>query len=385
VGVARHPEADEPPPGAAGPAAVAPGAVDVRSASLAVLAALAIVFSLRVAQEVFVPLVLGIVVSHALEPLVTALTRVRIPRPLGAFLVLGACVAGLGGGVWALQDDARAMVDELPAAARKLRQALRQVQGGETAIGKVHDLASEIERGAAEAAGVEPADRGVPRVQVEERPLNFPNLLWTGSLGVIGVVGQAILLLFLVYFLLASGDLYKRKLVALVGPSLGRKRVTVQVLDDISLQVQRFLSVQLVTAAVVALASWLAFRWLGLAQAAVWGIAAGVLNTVPYFGPLLVMAGVAMVGVVQFGSVAMAASLAGVAFAITSIEGYLLTPVLLGRAVRMNQVAVFVGLLFWTWMWGIVGILLAVPVMAMVKAVCDRVEDLRPIGELLGE
>jgi predicted PurR-regulated permease PerM len=204
-------------------------------------------------------------------------------------------------------------------------------------------------------------------------------------MGLLGLLSQGLLLVFLVYFLLSSGDLYKRKLVRVVGAPLSRKRVTLEVLDEIGDQIQRFLLVQVVTSAVVALASWAAFHWTGLANAALWGILAGLFNSIPYFGPFLVMAGVALVAFMQFGTFEMAASVAGLAFAITTVEGFLLTPWLVGRAARMNEVAVFVGLLFWAWMWGVIGLLLAVPLMVAVKAVCDRIDDLKPIGELLGD
>ena len=110
-------------------------------------------------------------------------------------------------------------------------------------------------------------------MELAEKPLDVRSALWTGSMGILGVASQGILLLFLVYFLLASGDLYKRKLVRIVGPSLSRQRTTLEVLDEVSGQIQRFLFVQLLTSAIVALISWLAFRWAGLGQAAAWGVA----------------------------------------------------------------------------------------------------------------
>ena len=361
-------------------------AADRRAVAVTLLAALGVIAALRAGREVFVPIVLGIILTYALEPVVGWLTRLRVPRPLGAAIVLAGVVGTLALGTYALQDDALALVDSLPSAARQVREQLRVSRGGaEGPIEKVRTLASEIERGAAEAAGAEVLPRGVTRVQLEEKPLDVRAALLSGSMGAIGLAGQAILLLFLVYFLLASGDLYRRKLVRMAGPSLSRKKVTLEALEEIGDQIQRVLFVQMLTGVVVGVASWLAFSWMGLGQAAVWGVAAGVLNSIPYFGPVIVMSGVALAGFFQFGTLSMALAFAGVAFAITSLEGYFLTPWLFGRAVQMNQVAVFIGLLFWGWLWGIVGLLLAVPMLVVVKSIADRVEDLRPIGELLGE
>ena len=361
-------------------------AADRRAVAVTLLAALGVIAALRAGREVFVPIVLGIILTYALEPVVGWLTRLRVPRPLGAAIVLAGVVGTLALGTYALQDDALALVDSLPSAARQVREQLRVSRGGaEGPIEKMRTLASEIERGAAEAAGTEVLPRGVTRVQLEEKPLDVRAALLSGSMGAIGLAGQAILLLFLVYFLLASGDLYRRKLVRMAGPSLSRKKVTLEALEEIGDQIQRVLFVQMLTGVVVGVASWLAFSWMGLGQAAVSGVAAGVLNSIPYFGPVIVMSGVALAGFFQFGTLSMALAFAGVAFAITSLEGYFLTPWLVGRAVQMNQVAVFIGLLFWGWLWGIVGLLLAVPMLVVVKSIADRVEDLRPIGELLGE
>jgi predicted PurR-regulated permease PerM len=359
---------------------------NVPSVALGVLAAVAGIAVLRFAAEVFVPVLLGILISYALEPIVAGGTRLGIPRAPGAAALLLALVGAVGSGAYALGDDAIALLDRVPTAARKLRQTLREVRGSEeSTLQKVEAMAVEIEKSAAEAAGVPPPPQGVTRVEIHEKLLDVRGYLWSGPVGLLALGSQAILLVFLAYFLLCSGDLFRQKLLLIAGPSLGRRRVTREVLDEISQQIQRFLFVQLCTSVVVAFVSWLAFRGLGLEQAAMWGIAAGVLNSIPYFGPLIVTSAVALVAFLQFGTPAMTLAVAAASLAITSLEGFLLTPYLMGRAARMNEVAVFIGLLFWSWMWGIMGLLLAVPVLVMIKAVADRVEDLKPVGELLGD
>jgi predicted PurR-regulated permease PerM len=191
--------------------------------------------------------------------------------------------------------------------------------------------------------------------------------------------------LFLAYFLLVAGDTFRRKLVKITGPALSKKKITVQVLDEITSQIQRYLLVQIATSLVVGVATWLAFLWIGLEHAAIWGIAAAVFNTIPYLGPVVVTGCTALVALLQFGTLGMAFLVGAVALLITSLEGYLLTPWLTGRASRMNAVTVFVGVLFWGWLWGVWGLLLGVPIIMVVKAVCDRVEDLKPVGQMLGD
>jgi predicted PurR-regulated permease PerM len=188
-----------------------------------------------------------------------------------------------------------------------------------------------------------------------------------------------------VYYLSASGDLYRRKLVRLAGPSLSQKKITVQILEEIDRQIERFLLTRLLISLIVGSVLGVGFWMLGLRQAALWGLGAAVLFTVPYVGPVAVTIGAAVAGFVQFGSLSMAGAAGGLTLAVAAIEGNVLAPWLLSRAGRMNAVAVFVSLLFWGWIWGVWGLLLAVPMMAAAKTICERVEDLTSYAEWLKE
>lgn len=364
---------------------LAPPNVNVRSVALTVLAACAAMAVLWWAQEVFIPIVLSVLVSYAVEPPVLWLMRVHVPRTAAAALVVGSLAAGLGYSGWLLADDAAAIVAQLPEAAQKLRATLRPTRGEPGTIAQVQRAADELQKTAAATAGTTPAPRGVQRVQIEEPAIDFREYLFWGSAGALTFAGQAVLILFFVFFLLATGDLFKRKLVRIAGPSLEKKKITVQILNEINDQIERFLFVRVVTSVVVGVATYVAFKLVGLEQAGVWAVLAGVFNSIPYFGPVIVAAGTAVVAFLQFGTLAMAAYVAGISLVITSIEGWLLTPWLTSRAARTNEVAVFVGLIFWGFIWGLWGTLLAVPMLVVVKAFCDRIEDLKPVGELLGE
>jgi predicted PurR-regulated permease PerM len=359
--------------------------IGVRGVMLTVLAGAATMALLYWAREVFIPIVLSILISYALEPVVVWLMRVWIPRVLASLLVVAALTGSLGYAVYSLSDDFAALAAELPEAAAKLRQQMRGEPGEEGAIRHVQRAAEELQKTADEAAGLNPAPRGVQRVQIEEPALNVREYLSWGSASLIAFGGQAILIIFFVFFLLASGDLFKRKLVKLAGPSLEKRKITVQILDEINTQIERFLLVRVFTSAVVGIASWLAFRAIGLNEAGLWGMAAGVFNSIPYFGPVIVAVGTFVVAFLQFDTVAMGIYVAGVSLVITTIEGWMLTPWLTSRAARTNEVAMFIALIFWSFVWGLWGTLLAVPMLVAVKSCCDRIEDLKPIGELLGE
>jgi len=204
-------------------------------------------------------------------------------------------------------------------------------------------------------------------------------------MGLAGLASRLAMVCFLAYFLLLADDLFKRKLVKHASSTLAGKKITVSVLEAIGGQIERFMLVQIFTSCIVGVATGVALWWLGLENPGVWGLAAGIFNSIPYFGPLIVTAGLAVVALLQFGAFGMTALIAGVALLITSLEGWVLTPALVGRTAQMNRVAVFAGLLFWSWMWGVWGTLLAVPMMMVLKAICDHVEDCQPVADFLSE
>jgi predicted PurR-regulated permease PerM len=360
---------------------------NVRSVALGVLMVIAVLAVLRWASGFFIPLMLGLVFTYALSPVVDWLQRLKVPRAISAGVLIRGILGGAGACVYSLSDDANDLIASLPDAARKVRDVLhRSPKKQDTALETVQKAAAELQK-AAEEAGPKgaAATRGVARVVVEKPRFDLRDHLWTGTLGLANVAGQTVIVTFLTYFLLVSGNTFRRKLVKIAGPGLAEKKLTVQALDEINAQMQRYLLVQLAASVAVGLATGISFAVIGLKHAAVWGVAAGVLNLVPYIGSFAVTAAAALVAFLQFdGDVNMAMLVAGSSLLINTIEGYLLVPWATSRANSMNPVAVFVGVLAWGWLWGVWGLLLGIPILMAVKAVCDRVDHLKPIGELLG-
>jgi predicted PurR-regulated permease PerM len=361
------------------------GPRDPRTVALVVLAVLAVLTAINVAQAVLIPFLLSGLIFYALDPLVDRLQRWHVPRALSAAVLLLALVAGIGSVAYALSGQAMTVVEQLPEGVRRLRAELRPRPSDAGTIDKVQRAAKELDRAAADAIDPAPAPQGVMRVQVVEPTLRASSYLAAGWSGAVAFTAQALLVLFLAYFLLVADDMFKRKLVKHVSPTLGQKKLTVQILDQIGVQIERFLLVQIFTSALVAVVTAVALWSVGLRQAAVWGLAAGVLNSIPYFGPLIVTAGLATVAFLQFGTIEMSVAVAAIALAITTCEGWLLTPVLLGRVGQVNHIAVFGSLLLWSWMWGVWGMFLAIPILMVVKSVADHVEGLQPLADFLGE
>jgi predicted PurR-regulated permease PerM len=357
--------------------------VDIRSMSLVVLAIFASLFVLHWAKAVFIPVMLSILCSYALSPIVNWMERWHIPRWLSAAVLLASILGGTSATVWSLRDEAVQLVRALPAATQKLANALRTHAGAAPSpLETVQKAASQLEqaaRGEAQANA-----RGVTRVVIEPTRFDIKKYLWSGGIGLAALIGQATVVIFLTYFLMLSGDTFRRKMLKLAGPNFSDKKFTLQALHEVADQIQRYLQVQVLTSAVVGVLTWLALMALGLDNAAVWGIAAGVLNLIPYIGSVIIAGATAMVAFLQFGTLDMALVVGSASLVIHAVTGNLLTPWLTSRTSRMSPVAVFVGMLAWGWLWGVWGLLLGIPILMMVKAVCDRVDDLKPIGEFLG-
>lgn len=374
--------ASAPAPGAA---PVAARAIRVARMEVAVglLAIIALIAALYLARAFVVPLLIGILASYTLRPVVNWLTTCRIPRAVGAAMVLAALAGSLSWVAFSLSDDAAAVIETLPESARKLRQNLSAARtGAPTALQNMQETANELEGAAADAG----AKRGTRLVTVSasEPTAWLRDYALAQSRLLITVVMQAPIVLLLTYFLLASGDHFRRKLVGFVGPSLTRMKDAVRILDEIDTQVQRYLLATLVSNILIAVGTWLAFEALGMQHAAFWGVAAGILHFIPYLGPVLVALASGMAGFLQFGALPGAFAVAGASLLVSGVVGFLFTTWLQSRFAGVNAAVLFIALLFFGWLWGVWGLLLGAPLIAIAKVICDRVETLKPVGKLLG-
>ncbi len=348
------------------------------------LFALASCLTLWAAQAVFIPIVLALLVSYALQPLHRLLLRTGLPQSLAAVLAIVLTAAVIGGAAYAMRAQANVFLDRLPEVAHRIRAELRD-GGGVSAVTQVEQAAHEITGATTETPPPRRAQGGVTRVQVEEAPFSVRDAIWRSTGGLVAFAGQTLVVIVLSFYVLASGDLFKRKLVRIAGTRMADRRLTVEILNDIERHVARYLAVRVLISAIVAIATWLAFWALGMPEPAVWGIAAGLLNVIPYLGPSAVAAAATIVGFVHFNSLPRALMAGAAASLIGMAEGFGLTPVMMGRAGRMNGAAVFVSLTCWGFLWGLWGLLLAVPMTMAIKVICDHIEGLNDVSELLSE
>ena len=372
---------NEPPPAEAQPLLVAVP-IDVRSTSLAVLALIGSIVFLHWAQAVLIPITFAVLLSYALTPVVNWLRRrAGLHKAIGAALTLAVLVGGVGFGLSSLRPEMVDIIDLLPRATQKLTVALRGNSRAEPgAVAKIQKAATELEKAANTAASAPTPSKPAP----EAPAFRIRDYIVMGTVGIVAGVGQLVVVVALVYFLLIAGDTFRRTLVRISGDTLSKKKITVQILDEIDSQIQRYLLVQIATSALVGVIAWMVFAWIGLDNALTWGCIGGVLHLVPYVGPTAFIALIALVAYVQFDTLQPVFIVVGTMLLNVGVIGLLLVPWLTEKVGSLNAVTVFVALLVWGWLWGVWGLLLGIPIMVAIKAVSERIEDLQPIAAFLG-
>ena len=326
--------------------------VSTTAVAIWILAAIAAIWFLREARDLLVPIALGVLISYALEPIVSWLERRGISRLPGAALVMLTILAVSAAAGYALRDDALELMREGPRALERLR---------ETVVSQIG-----IDAPAAKGTAGAPATASAP------------NLRALASVGV-----QFVVVFFLIFFLLISTPRFRQRLLEFASSNPEQRRTAAEVFDETNTQIQRYLLVLLVTALMVGALTWAVLAWQKVQHAAMWGLLAGVFNSIPYFGPVIVCGGLFVVGLMQGGGMSQALQISGAALLITSLEGWLVTPALMGKAEKMSVLAVFIGLVVWIWLWGEWGTILAIPMLAVIKSVCDHVEGLKRFGRLM--
>ncbi len=350
----------------------------------AVIAGIAIVFLLNYAAEFFIPLFLAILISYALSRPVTWLEKIVRWRSLAAAIVVLTIVSMVALAAWGWSDDAQDIYQQLPVAAKTISKSLQKyVKPGGT-ITEVKKSAVELENVASTGKTAPPPAQAQAPSQNSAAQVTLWQVVGTGARGVSQAAGQVMVVLFLVFFMLASGDLFKKKLLA-IAAERNKKRFTVQVLDGIDDQIRSYLLVMLIANVLVGAGVWLSFWALGVKYSGLWGVMAAILHTAPYFGPALIAAGSLVASFVQFGEWSRAFLVAGASLAVATIVGMVFTTWLASRQTRMNTTATFIGLLFFGWLWGFWGILLAIPLLGVVKVICEANEEWKPVSELLGQ
>ncbi len=321
------------------------------------------------ARAVVLPLVSAIIAGMALKPIISGLSRCHVPRAIGAAIVLGLFAAMVSSGILYLGHPAVAWMNDAPNHVVELRERVQKIFRPAARISEVAAAVNNL--------GTPEEQKKATPVEVRDGHGTSAFINWTWAL--LAGIGETLVLLFL---LLSSGDMFLQKLVRIM-PSLHDKREAVKLSHEIQQNISTYLfSVSLINLGFgTAVGAGLFF--LGVPNPAMWGMVAALLNYIPYFGPIagIILAGV--VGILSFNTITRELAPAFWYLLLHLLEANLVTPILLGRRFTLNPVVIFISLIFWTWLWGIPGALLSVPMLIFFKAVCDRVPSLAPISELL--
>jgi predicted PurR-regulated permease PerM len=333
------------------------------------LFALAVLAMLYVASSIILPVVLAFVLQLLLQPAVRLLERAHFPRAVGALLAILLVIGALVGLVAALSVPAATWAERLPEGIPRLEAHLVVLKAPMQALQKV------IER--AERATDDPEHKG--SIVSVRRDFGLTGALFAGTRAVLDGLFTTVLVL---YFLLVSGDLFLRRIVEIL-PKLSDKRQAVDISQQIAEDISAYLMTITVMNAAVGGATAAAMYLCGLGDPLLWGTAAFLLNYVPILGPLFGTGIFLLAGMLSFDSLGWALLPPALYFGIHLIEGEALTPMLVARRFTLNPVLVILALVFWFWMWGVPGAILAVPILAILKIVCDRVRALRALGHFL--
>jgi predicted PurR-regulated permease PerM len=340
----------------------------LRSVALVCLLVLAVFYTLFLARALILPLVVAVLLNLLLAPIVHGLARLRIPMAISALLVVATVSSLFVGGAYLLIDPATQWLEKAPATVSRVERKLRQFK----------EPVERVQRAGEEVEKLTDVD-GQRRATVEMGKPSLTGILFENTRA---VLVSAMVVLVLLYFLLASGNRFLRRLVRVVPRAHGSRFISIarQLQRDLSRYLGTVTAINLALGALVALAMHL----YGLPNPLLWGVLAAALNFVPYLGSIVGMAIIALVSVVTFDGVGQMILPPLTYLALTGAEGYLLTPMILGRRLTLNPLTILLSLLLWSWLWGIPGAVLSVPILVALKIFCDHLEPLRPLGHFLG-
>ena len=349
------------------------GPLDIRSLSLSVLMILALGAMFYVARAVLLPILLALLLSFLLSPMVRKLARLGIPEAVGAALLIIAIVGLLTFGSYQLWEPATQWVQRLPSSISQIEAKIRPVK---QSVEEINEATKQVEKVTTMKKEVAPST-----VRVEVQRPSLIGVALNQTLNFLATVGAMTILL---YFLLASGDLFLLKLVRIL-PRFEDKKLAVTIVHAVRHDISYYLlTITLINAGLGA-AVGVAMFGLGMPNPWLWGVMAAVFNFIPYLGAVASGGILTIVALLTFDTLGQAMLVPGVFLGLTGLEGFFVTPTVVGRRLTLNPVAIFIWLAFWGWLWGVPGMLLAVPLLATLKIVCDHIAPLNSIGEFLGD
>jgi predicted PurR-regulated permease PerM len=344
----------------------------------------AVIFFLDYAQPFLISMLLGTLIALTLNPVINWLETFKINRLVGSTFIITLLVFMVGLGSIGLSGQVESIINQLPDASKKISSVFKAQNSSLSNIRKVQIAASEVQKITNDEQLPTKTIKAM-QVIIKQEPFKLSDYYWRGSMGIVGIIGEFLTVIFLAYFLLISGEMFKRKLVKLTGPTISNKKITVHLLHDINNAIQRYMFMLLITNSLVGLLMFIALKAIGLENAGAWSVAAGLVHFIPYFGPIVTAIAIGVATFMQFNSITTAFIAIFATLVIATIVGVFITTWMTGRIAKMNSAAVFISLIFFTWIWGIWGMLLGIPLIVIIKVIAAHIENFQAISELLGK
>lgn len=340
-----------------------------RSVAITGLFILAFFYTLYFTRDFILPIVLALLLTFLLRPVVRVLKKIKIPEVAGAALVLIVLLGVAGYGTVRLSIPAAEWMYKAPERLRKI----------ELKVQPLRKLLDEASKAAEELKRIATTGRK-DAVEVEIKRPSFTDAVLTGTQE---VLIKSSVMFILLYFLLASGDLFQRKLGRLFSEECKKTRI-LKITREVEQQISRYLVTVTIINTLMGISLGIGMYLLGMPNPVLWGVMAGFLVFIPYVGPLIGISIVSLVALLTFDSLGRILLAPAIYLALETLQGQILTPMILGFRLALNPVAIFISLIFWGWIWGITGALLAVPILTVFKIFCDHTKALAPVGEFLG-
>jgi predicted PurR-regulated permease PerM len=346
------------------------GPLNIRSIAVTGIFFLLVLCTLKLASPFFIPVVLAVLLNFLFASTIRTLQQFWIPAPVGAVLVIGCLVGAVVFGIYRLALPARDWMGKLPETARQID---RKLKGVKQSVQEVRKAGQEVDK-------LTNLNTGKKSQKVEMTKPSFAETLLAPTQDIL--VGGGIVLI-LLFFLMASGDLFLRKLVTVL-PRWSEKKTAVKISRQIEHDISTYLFAITVVNAVFGLAVGAAMFFLGLPNPLLWGAMAGTLHFIPFLGAVVGISIVTLVAAITLDGLGAILLVPAAYFSLNILEEYVVLPLVIGRRLLLNPVVVLVWLIFWGWLWSVPGALMAVPLLAIVKIICDRVESLGALAEFIG-
>jgi predicted PurR-regulated permease PerM len=343
--------------------------VEFKSIALKGLFIIALFYTVYFARALILPFILAFLLNFLLRPVVRALNKINIPELAGAALVLIALLGGMGYGMIRLSRPAAEWIDKAPESLHQIESKVGFLRKPLEGVNHAVEELKTITRMGAEK-----------KPEVEIYPPGIADAVLTGTRE---VIVKSSIMFILLYFLLASGDLFLRKLIKLF-PDLHKKKQIVRIVREVEHHTSRYLYTVTIINMFMGVSIGIGMYLIGMPNPVLWGVMAGFLIFLPYIGPMIGISIVTVVAFLTFSSIGRVLLAPGIYLALETIQGQIVTPMVLGLRFTLNPVVIFVWLIFWGWMWGILGAMLAFPMLAIFKILCDHIQPLALIGEFLG-